>query len=88
MVDAIEACNNIEKNGGDDVDDDSPIEACPSCHDVLRAVATITCYVSELNDPFAHKIEALLGSLTRFAQKTESASVKDTVLTDFFQPLY
>jgi HPt (histidine-containing phosphotransfer) domain-containing protein len=42
-------------------------------------------YVSELNNPLAHKIEALLGSLVRLIHKDEARSMKNIVLTDFFQ---
>ena len=85
VMDAVEARDNLEKNGGDDVDDDGLIKPCPSHQDVLKAVSIIVQYVSELNDPLAHKIEALLGSLVRPFHKDEARSIKNTVLTDFFQ---
>ena len=58
---------NIEINGGDDVDDnsDGPVEPYPTRREVLKAVSTIRKYTNDLNDPFAWKIEALLGSFTR-----------------------
>jgi len=30
VIDAIEACKNIETNGGDDVDEDGPVKPCPT----------------------------------------------------------
>ena len=46
VMDAVEAHENLEKNGEDDVDDDGPIKPCPSHQDVLKAVSTIVQYVS------------------------------------------
>ena len=63
VMDAVEAHENLKKNGEDDVDDDGPIKPRPSHQDVLKAVSTIVQYVSELNNSLACKIEALLGSL-------------------------
>ncbi|KAI9428880.1 hypothetical protein H4582DRAFT_1828794 [Lactarius indigo] len=84
VMDTIKACENIEKNGGDDVDDDSPVKPHPSYHDVLKAMSTIIQYVSEMDNSLARKIEALLGSLTRLIQKDEAKLMRNTVLTDFF----
>ena len=75
----------MDKNGGDNVDEDGPVEPRPSHRDVLKAISTIICYVSEINDPLARKIEGLLGSLTRFIRKDEAQSMRNTLLTDFFQ---
>ena len=84
VMDAIEACENVEENGGDDVDDDGPVKPCPSRCDVLKAISTITQYVSELDNPLARKIETLLGSLIKLIRKDEARSMRNTVLTDFF----
>ena len=85
VMDAVKAHENLKKNGEDDVDDDGPIKPCPSRQDVLKAVSTIVQYVSELNNSLACKIEALLGSLVWLIRKDEARSMKNTVLTDFFQ---
>ena len=55
VVSAIDACENMEINGGDDVDNinDIPLEPHPSQHDVLKAVSTIGRYIDDLNDPIA-----------------------------------
>jgi len=81
----MEACENVEINGGDDVDDDGSIKPLPTRLDVLKAVSTIGKYVDDLNDPTACKIEALLGSFNWQLCLDEAKSAKDTVLTDFFQ---
>jgi hypothetical protein len=64
----------------DDDDNDGPVDPHPSHHDVLRAVSTIVQYISELNDPLAHKIEAVLGSLIRLVCRDGARSTKNTVL--------
>ncbi|KAF8256395.1 hypothetical protein EI94DRAFT_1871120 [Lactarius quietus] len=88
-MDAIEAQENVEKNGGDDVDEDGPVKPCPGRHEALKAISTITQYVSEflseLDNPIACKIESLLGLLIRLICKDEARSMRNTVLTDFFQ---
>ena len=86
MMDAIDTCKNIDHNGGDDVDQDGPIEPCPSRREVLTAVSTILQYVANLNDPLARKVEGLLGSLTRLLHIDAARSMHETVLTDFFSP--
>jgi hypothetical protein len=45
----IAASENIEINGGDDVNEDIPIEPRPTQHDVLKAVSTISRYTDGLN---------------------------------------
>ena len=88
VMDAIQARENLEKDGRDDhADEDGPVHPCPSCRDVLRAISTIIQYVLDLNDPIACKAEAVLGSLTRFLCREESCAMKDMVLTDFFHYL-
>ena len=52
-VDAIEARENIDINGGDDVDDDIPLEPRPTWRDVLKAVSTICRYTEDINEPIA-----------------------------------
>ena len=76
---------NIEINGGDDVDVDGPVEPYPTHREVLKAVSTIGKYTNDLNDPFARKIEALLGSFTKQLRLEETERMKNTVLTDFFK---
>ena len=85
VIDSISACENIEINGGDDVDDDGPVEPYPTRREVLKVVSTIGKYTNDLNDPFARKIEALLGSFTKQLRLEETERMKNTVLTDFFK---
>jgi hypothetical protein len=86
VMNAIDARKNMEINGGDD-DPDTPTEPRPTRHDVLKAASTIGRYIDDLNDPIAHKLESLLGSFKRQLRLEETRSLKNTVLTDFFQPI-
>jgi len=83
----MELSENIEINGGDDVDEDILIGPRPTRRDVLKAASTIGRYIDDLNDPLARKIEALLGSFNRQLRLEETSSMKNTTLTDFFQRL-
>ena len=88
VVDAIDARENMEINGGDDGGDNdlnAPTKPRPNRQDVLKAVSTIGRYIDDMNDPIAHKMEELLGSFNRQLRLEETKSMKNTVLTDFFQ---
>ena len=87
VMDAINAQENIEINGRDDVDDDLPSEPCPTHWDVLKAVSTIGRYIDDLNEPIAHKMEAILGSFNRQLHLDENKTMRTTLLTDLFQQL-
>ena len=83
VIDAITACENLDISGSDDVGN-GPIEPCPTCRDVLKAVSIIEKYTSDLNDPLARKIEALLGLFNRQLHLKEARGMKNAALTDFF----
>src|ERR1700723_2194859 len=57
VISSIEARENMEiVNGGDDANEDMPIEPRPTRRDVLlKAVPTIGRYIDDLNDPIARK---------------------------------
>ena len=80
VIDAIEAHENIKIKGGDDVDNDIPLDPRPTYRDVLKAVSTIHRYIDDLNDPIACKMEALLASFNMKLHLNESRSMKGTVL--------
>jgi hypothetical protein len=86
VIDAIKARENLEINGGDDVDDEFEIvEPRPTRRDVLKAVSTINKYIDELDsDPVSRKIEGLLGQFNRQLRFEETKNMKDTVLTNYF----
>ena len=83
VVDARKAQDESEITGGDDVDDDAQIEALPTRCEVLKAVSVISNYV-DLNDPFAGKLEAVLGSFRRDLHLESSRAMVSTQLTDYF----
>ena len=83
MTRKITARENIDINGGDDVDND-PVEPLPTCHDVLKAVSIIEKYTNDLIDPMAWNIEALLSSFNRQLRIKETRGMKNAVLTNFF----
>jgi hypothetical protein len=87
VMDAIDARENVEINGGDDVDNDIPLEPRPTGRDLLKAVSTIGRYVDDLNEPIARKMEAVLGSFSRQLRLDETRTMKSSVLTDFFPRL-
>jgi hypothetical protein len=54
VMDAIEARENIDINGGDDEDCvPTDPEPRPTHRDVLKAVSTIRRYIEDLDDPIA-----------------------------------
>lgn len=85
VMDAIDVCENIEINGGDDIDDENDIShELPSRRDILKAVSMIGRYTDNMNDPVARKMEAILGAFTRQLRLDETRAMKNSVLTDFF----
>ena len=76
------AHENMEINGGDDVDDGFPTEPQPTRHDVLKAASR---YIEDINMPFACKLDALLGSFNRQLRLEGTRNMKETTLTDFFR---
>jgi hypothetical protein len=86
---AVLATRNAQEdgpiNGGDnDVDDDSPLEPCPTRREVFRAASVINRYVEHLDDPLSRKLEAILASFGRQIHLEESRSMSPTRLTDYF----
>ena len=61
-MDAVKARENIEINGGDDVDEGVDTELLPTRREVLKAVSTINKYIDGLDDLDLRKIEGLLRS--------------------------
>ena len=70
---------------GDDVDDTSPCEPLPSRCEVMQAALLINRYVKNINEPFARKVEAVLGSLGRQTRYESQRDRVDSKITDFFE---
>jgi len=54
VMDAVKARENIEINGGDNIDDEAFIEPRPTRREVLKAVSTIGKCIDDSSDPTAH----------------------------------
>src|ERR1700678_2955012 len=50
----------------------------------LAAVSTLSKYISDLDEPFARKLEVVLTSFSRQTRLDASNSLQSTTLTDFF----
>ena len=89
IFNAVMKCRNaleVAPNaGGDDVDDTSPYESIPSCREVLQAASVINQYVQNINDPLAHKVEAVFNSLGRQTRYESQSDKVDIRITDFFK---
>lgn len=82
VMEAWEAEDNLDINGGDD--DEEPISYKPSLSDVCKAVMTITDFLIESDDPHACRLESLLQHLKRDLQLIETRSLKTMHVTDCF----
>ena len=84
-LDAVKARENNEINGGDDVDEGVDTEPLLTRREVLKAVSTINKYIDGLDDPVSRKIEGLLRSFNQQLHLNETKTMKNTVLTNYFQ---
>ena len=76
-----EAKTLIESNFDDD---DVPVDACPTCREVLKAVSIVNNYVSMLDGTFACKIGEVLASFHCQICLEGSRNVISTHITDYF----
>jgi hypothetical protein len=76
VMDLIKARKNIDINGGDDVDDDSPMEPHPTRREVLRALSTIGKCIEASNDPIARKLDALMETFSQQLCLNETQSMR------------
>ena len=83
-MDAVDAREAVEINGGDDVDEDFPAEPQPSQQDILKATSTVCRFIEGMDDPIARKLEGLLSSLNMQLRLEEARNLKDTHLTSYF----
>ena len=85
VTDAFEARENLEKNGGDDVDVDGPVKPRPARSDILHAASMINDYLSTENNAFSREFETFLGTFSRQLRIDVAKNMKDTVLTDYYR---
>jgi len=80
-------------NEANTVNDQKVLDTLQSASDYERglecseAVSTISRYIDGLNNPITRKFEALLVSFNRQLRLEETRSLKETILTDYFQRL-
>ncbi|KAF8232517.1 hypothetical protein L208DRAFT_1397341, partial [Tricholoma matsutake] len=85
VLDAQKAQEEGPINGGDnDIDDDAPVEPCPTCREVLQAASVINKYIDSVDDPVACKLEGILASFKHQMRLEMSFSMNSTQLTDYF----
>ncbi|KIK80734.1 hypothetical protein PAXRUDRAFT_157894, partial [Paxillus rubicundulus Ve08.2h10] len=66
---------------------DEPVKPTRTRKEALQAALILEEYISELDGPFAQKLESLLGSFgkqTRFID-SDMQHLKDTKLTSYFE---
>jgi hypothetical protein len=85
VMEAAEAREMMEINGGDDVDP-SKSTPPPTTAEVLRAAETVKAYISDINVPSARQLEGLLGTLSREARREQSQKLRETKIIDYFKP--
>ena len=83
IMDAIEAGENIDINGGDNIDG-VPLDTQPTRWDVIKAVFTIHKYIGDLNDPIAQNLEVYLASFNMNIHHDRIRCMKNILLTDIF----
>ena len=86
VMDTLEARENMEITGWDDVDNNVPPEPCPTCCNVVKATSTINKYIIELNDSQSCKLEAMLNAFNWQLHFDKTKNLKEMMLTDFFTP--
>lgn len=84
VMEARAAREAMDTNGGDDVDEE-PISETPSPSDVQKAASTIAAYLLASEEPYARKLEGLLGQMRRDLRLNETRALKPTKVTDFFR---
>jgi hypothetical protein len=65
VINAVDAHEILEINGGDNVDNNIPAEPRPTRRQVLEAVSVISKYTNDLIDLIARKMERILVDFSR-----------------------
>ncbi len=74
----------MEITGGD-IDEDGPVEICPTYCNVLLAASVISRYINGLDDPIAPKMEVVLPSFTwHHTRLQQTHTLVSTAITDYF----
>ncbi|KAH0589879.1 hypothetical protein H2248_000070 [Termitomyces sp. 'cryptogamus'] len=89
VVERREAEQNREKNGGDVLDDDDEAiseKPSPSRREALSAASTLLTYISDVDQPYARKLEGILANFGHQTRLEEFQSLRPTTLAEFFTP--
>ncbi|KIJ26255.1 hypothetical protein M422DRAFT_192480 [Sphaerobolus stellatus SS14] len=84
VINAIEARENAETNGGDDVDIDVPVETRPTYREVIQAASLISRYLGSVNSPSARQLEGSLDSFRCQLRSEQPQYMKSTTITNYF----
>jgi hypothetical protein len=85
IFNAVMDAKRFEENGGDDDDGgDNDDDPGPTRRELLQAVLMLRKHVATLDDPFARKLEMMLGSFGQRTRVAEMQHTTDTKLTDYF----
>ncbi|KIK76026.1 hypothetical protein PAXRUDRAFT_18499 [Paxillus rubicundulus Ve08.2h10] len=84
VMDAKRVWEESAKSGEVDVESDAPVEPAPMCNKALQAALLLQKYMRDLDDPFAHKLEMMLGLFGRKMCTATMQNTKDTELTNYF----
>ena len=78
-----EGCTNSGPRDND-IEDDGPVEPCPTYREVLQATFIISRYIDHINSPVARELEATLASFLQQMRLDRSRALTPTKITDYF----
>ncbi|KAI5982224.1 hypothetical protein EDD15DRAFT_2181399 [Pisolithus albus] len=67
-----------------DDNNEGPVEPSPTCNEALQAVLVLQKYTKSLNDPFARKLELMLGTFGQRTRTKGMQNMKDSKITSYF----
>ena len=79
---AFEAHENLEINGGDDVDDDGPVKPRPAQSNVLQDTLMINNYLAMEDDALAKELEKLIGTFLKWLHVDVAKGMKNTAFLE------
>ncbi|KAF8437529.1 hypothetical protein L210DRAFT_3545894 [Boletus edulis BED1] len=78
VMDAKTLGEQSAASGAGDDDPDEVVEPAPTRSEAIRAALLLQRYTKDLNDPFACKLEAMLGLFGQQTCRTELQGMKNT----------
>ncbi|KAF8231186.1 hypothetical protein L208DRAFT_1278426 [Tricholoma matsutake] len=83
VTSSCEAVQRLEIMGGNDIDETGESHDKLTCKDALAA-STLQKYITDINKPFAQKLETILASFGCQICLEQAYELKPTYITDFF----